>query len=80
MTFSPTDVKYEDILKGYAFFPFELSPSRNVCDLQAPKVRNVRLELKFKENLTESLELLCFLETCHVFHVDKGRKVTYANY
>ncbi len=70
------NIGYDELLNGYAFFPFDLSPSRTMCDLEIPRLKSVRLELKFKEALTTPLALLCFMETSHIFHVDKLRKVT----
>ena len=70
------NISYDDLLTAYAFFPFDLSPSRLNCDLEVPRIKNVRLELKFKAALKEPLELLCFTETSHIFHIDKIRKVT----
>ena len=72
----PVTIKYEQLLKEYAFFPFDISPTRGGSDFSKPRVGNVRVDPKFRDKFAEPLELLCFFENTRVFWIDKARKVT----
>ena len=72
---SQAPIKYEQLLKEFAFYPFDIAPSRTGSDFSKPRVGNVRVDLKFKEKFAEPLELLCFFENTRMFLIDKSRKV-----
>jgi hypothetical protein len=66
------NIKYGDI-PNLALYPFDLTESHTMDDLQIPTHKNVRLELKFDTALTEPLQLLVISLQPEMFTIDKNR-------
>lgn len=62
---------------GYALFPFDLRPiSGNDQLLQLSKSGSVKIDLKFRNGLSDAVTLLVYYETNGMIEIDQYRQVT----
>lgn len=68
-------ISYNDYGAGYTLYAFDLTPcmtaSQDFWDLQ--KHANIRLEVRFADALTESINAMCLLEFDNLIQIDKQR-------
>jgi hypothetical protein len=69
------NIKYADMANGLAFFPFDLTASRDTHNAHISTTKNVRVELNFKNFLTQHLQLLILTESPFMFQLDKQRNL-----
>ncbi len=71
------DITREDFGKGYALFAFDLTPDLSAdSDVHGHLTRgNLRIELGFKNNLTETITLLVYGEFDNTVLIDRNRNV-----
>lgn len=73
------NVTRDEYPQGYTFWVFDLSNdigAQNCFSL--PRSGSVRLELKFAENTTETINVVCYAEFDHVLEIDQYRNVIVA--
>lgn len=76
---SSPNISYSDLGKSMAIFPFDLTHMRDSNDcLHLPRNKAVRLDLKFKENITQSLQLIYYTEAPFLFTIN-GKKEVQSN-
>ena len=70
------NIKYSDVGKSMAIYPFDLTPMRDSAEcLHAPRSENVRLDLKFRDALKEPLQLIVYSEAPLLFTINGKREV-----
>ena len=68
------NIKYSKIPKAYALFPFDLTPFKDTSERNSG-THAVQLDLKFKNFLTDSLQLLYYTEFSRTFMITKEREL-----
>jgi hypothetical protein len=67
------DLTKENFIKGKTFFVYEITPTSD--EKTPPSYGNVKIELKFREELKDSLTVLVYTETPNSLHIDKHKNV-----
>ena len=69
-------INYNQFAKTHTIFTFSLSPDLNFSNQQLPKDGNLRLHVKFKKDLKESINVLIYGKFDSEIQITKDFDVT----
>ena len=71
------DISRDDFSNGYAFFVFNLEQLLSVHNNYLPlyKNGNIRLEIKFKNKIQQTIQVLVYAQFPYILKIDKNRTV-----
>ena len=71
-------ISYSDYANGFSLWGFDLSPDLNDgSHFNVTKHGNLRLELRFKEALTVTINVIVYAEFDNVIEIDSSRNVLF---